>query len=305
MKLTVGSLFSGIGGLEHGLELTGLFKTIWNCEIDPYASAVLRKHWPDVPNLGDITQADWSAVEKPDLICGGFPCQDISIAGKGKGIVEGERSGLWREFAGAIRSLRPRYALVENVPELANRGLWLVLADLAEMGYDAEWQIVSAAEVGAPHIRERLFIMAYPKRLGCGSGGDNEREHESGAEGKQIEGIKGKWRLRPIISQDDAIISNTNSKLGTFGILARNCTESKGWDNNKKEWGFDWLKPEMGCEASAGIQEGGWNIPKSCFPRMVNGLPGTLDRIKCLGNAVVPQVAQVVGEMILEMEASL
>lgn len=162
--LKVGSLFSGIGGIEYGLERTGKFKTIWNCEIDPYASAVLKRHWPDVPNLGDITKVDWSKVPKPDLICGGFPCQDISIAGKGKGIVEGKRSGLWSEFARAIRILRPRYALVENVPELANRGLWLVLADLAQMGYDAEWKIVSAAEVGAPHKRERIFIIAHSNR---------------------------------------------------------------------------------------------------------------------------------------------
>lgn len=161
MMLAVGSLFSGIGGIELGLERTGGFKTIWNCEVDDYASAVLRKHWPDIPNLGDITKVKWENVQRPDTICGGFPCQDISIAGKGRGIVEGKRSGLWSEFAKAIRILRPRYALVENVPMLADRGLWLVLADLAEMGYDAEWGIVSASDVGANHRRERLFVVAY------------------------------------------------------------------------------------------------------------------------------------------------
>ena len=103
--ITVGSLFSGIGGIELGLERTGGFKTIWNCEIDPYASAVLKKHWPDVPNLGDITKVDWDGVERPEMLCGGFPCQDISVAGKGKGIEGGYRSGLWFEYAKAIGQL--------------------------------------------------------------------------------------------------------------------------------------------------------------------------------------------------------
>ena len=160
--MSVGSLFSGIGGLEYGLERTGSFKTIWNCEIEAYPSAVLKKHWSDVPNLGDITKVKWDEVKKPDVICGGFPCQDISVAGKGAGIKDGKRSGLWREFAKAIRVLRPKYALIENVPMLVKRGLHVVLEDLAEIGYDAEWKIISAAECGAPHKRERLFVIAYP-----------------------------------------------------------------------------------------------------------------------------------------------
>lgn len=159
--LTLGSLFSGIGGIELGFERTGRFHTIWQCEFDPYASAVLRKHWPGVPNLGDITKVDWAAVEKPDVICGGFPCQDISVAGKGQGIKEGTRSGLWKEYAHAIRELRPRYVIVENVAMLARRGLDIVLGDLAALGYDAEWFTLRASDVGAPHRRERLFIIAH------------------------------------------------------------------------------------------------------------------------------------------------
>ena len=163
-KLTTGSLFSGIGGLEYGLERTGGFRTIWNCEIEAYPSAVLKKHWPDVPNLGDITKVDWSKVAPPDIICGGFPCQDISVAGKGRGIKEGTRSGLWLEYAKAIRELRPKYAVIENVAALTRRGLHIVLADLAEAGYDAEWHNISASAVGAWHRRERIFILAYPQR---------------------------------------------------------------------------------------------------------------------------------------------
>lgn len=157
--LTVGSLFSGIGGLERGLEATGGFKTIWQCEIDPYASAVLKKHWPEVPNLGDITKVRWEDVKRPDVICGGFPCQDISVAGKGAGIKEGTRSGLWSEYAKAIRILRPKYALIENVSILTKRGLDIVLSDLAKAGYDAEWRDIRASDVGAPHRRERESLL--------------------------------------------------------------------------------------------------------------------------------------------------
>lgn len=158
--MRVGSLFSGIGGIDLGLERAGM-SVIWQSEIDPYASRVLAKHWPHVPNLGDITAIDWSTVERPDLICGGFPCQDISQNGRRAGIA-GERSGLWREFARAIRDLRPPFVLVENVGDLVARGLGDVLGDLAALGYDAEWQGIQAAAVGAPHPRERLYIVAYP-----------------------------------------------------------------------------------------------------------------------------------------------
>src|SRR5690606_7177861 len=119
-KLTVGSLFSGIGGIDLGLERAGM-ETRWFSEIDPYASRVLAKHWPNVPNHGDITQIDFRAVEAVDVLCGGFPCQDLSLAGKRAGI-DGERSGLWSEYVRAIRDLRPRYVLVENVTALLSGG---------------------------------------------------------------------------------------------------------------------------------------------------------------------------------------
>ena len=159
MSLTVGSLFSGIGGLDLGLERAGM-TVRWQSEIDPYASRVLAKHWPDVPNHGDITTIDWSTIEPVDLICGGFPCQDISPGGKRVGI-SGERSGLWSEFVRALRCVRPRYAIVENSGDLTVRGLDVVLGDLCELGFDAEWSVVSACSMGAPHRRRRLFVVAY------------------------------------------------------------------------------------------------------------------------------------------------
>lgn len=135
-------------------------RAIWQSEIEPFACKVLAHHWPGVPNLGDIQHVDWSNVERPDLICGGFPCQDISSAGLKVGIT-GKRSGLWKSMASAIRMVRPRYVLVENVGDLVVRGLDVVLGDLHLLGFDAEWSAVSACSMGAPHPRQRLFVVAH------------------------------------------------------------------------------------------------------------------------------------------------
>jgi DNA (cytosine-5)-methyltransferase 1 len=200
--LTLGSLFSGIGGIELGFERTGAFKTIWHSEIEAYPSAVLEENFPGVKNYGDITKIDWGKVERPDVLCGGFPCQDISVAGKGAGIKEGTRSGLWSEYARAIRELRPRYVVVENVPMLARRGLTRVLGDLAALGYDAEWKIVSAASVGAPHRRERLFIIAYDAEMRRCDGG----EHPSNGAAS---------RYNPPIETSEGIIAHAHNRAGT------------------------------------------------------------------------------------------
>jgi len=156
-------LFSGIGGFSLGLERAGM-RTVAFCEREPYCQAVLRKHWPDVPIYDDVRtltadrlHADGIAV---DLICGGFPCQDISLAGKGAGLA-GERSGLWREYARIIGEVRPRYVVVENVAALLGRGLGDVLGDLAALGFDAEWHCIPASAVGLPHARERVWVVAY------------------------------------------------------------------------------------------------------------------------------------------------
>jgi len=162
--MTIGSLFSGIGGLERGLEMCGLGPVIWQAESDPYARAVLATHWPAVHRFADVREID-AQSPPPDIICGGFPCQDISNAGKRIGI-GGARSGLWSEFARIVRDLRPRVVFVENVAALVARGIDVVLGDLAACGFDAEWGMFRASDVGAPHRRERVFILAYAGRVG-------------------------------------------------------------------------------------------------------------------------------------------
>lgn len=155
-------LFSGIGGFSLGLERAGM-QTIGFCEIDPYCRAVLAKHWPDVPCHDDIRTFD--DLPDAEIVCGGFPCQDISSAADAPVGIGGERSGLWKEFAGIIHAVQPTFAIVENVSALRLRGLSTVLGDLASIGYDAEWHCIPASAVGAPHPRDRVWIVAYSKEV--------------------------------------------------------------------------------------------------------------------------------------------
>ena len=177
-RLTVGSLFAGIGGFDLGLERAG-FEVRWQVEIDPFCRAVLAKHWPQVKRYEDVrTVHGWResdciahssggcerCLPRVDVLCGGFPCQDISVANTGPDAalgLDGARSGLWREFARLIGELRPRYVVVENSPALVIRGLDRVLADLAARGFDAQWTVVRASQFGARHRRERMLICAY------------------------------------------------------------------------------------------------------------------------------------------------
>ena len=249
--LTVGSLFSGIGGLELGLERAGM-TVKWQVEIDDYCTRVLAKHWPNVPKFRDVRTVGAHNLEPVDLICGGFPCQDISAAGTGRGI-EGERSGLWREFARVVGELRPRYVIVENVSALRGRGLWRVLADLAEVGYDAEWGTLPAAVFGAPHLRERLFIVAY-------SNGDG-------------------WSS-----------SQIQPRIFKTPIGAESGSGFSTWQQRGKP-----------CRASGGRVR---LLPNAGDFRVPYGLPDGVDRLRALGNAVVPQVAEWIGRRIMEADTA-
>lgn len=167
-KLKVLDLFAGIGGFTIGLENTGGFETVAFCEIDPYAQAVLNQHWPDIPIYPDVKKLKGEDIGKIDIITGGFPCQDLSIAGKQAGIKAG-RSGLWSEIVRLACEIRPRYIFVENVANLLSgpseqRGAWFgeVLRDLASIGYDAEWHCSPAYYLGSPQERDRVWLVAYP-----------------------------------------------------------------------------------------------------------------------------------------------
>lgn len=167
MELRMLSLFSGVGGMERGAENAGI-QTIGQVELGEFQRKVLSKHWPEVPKWGeiqDVGERELSSIYPIDVVAGGFPCQDISNAGKRAGI-SGTRSGLWSEMVRTIRLVRPKYAVVENVAALLVRGMETVLGDLAESGYDAEWDCLPAVAFGASHRRDRTFIVAYPEREG-------------------------------------------------------------------------------------------------------------------------------------------
>ncbi|WP_455659058.1 DNA cytosine methyltransferase [Phocaeicola faecalis] len=159
--MTHGSLFSGIGGFELGAQMNNI-PTLWNCEIEDFQRSILKQEFPDTKQYEDIRELQ--SPEHVDIISGGFPCQDISIAGKGVGI-SGERSGLWSEMFRIIREVRPRYVLIENSPMLLVRGFEKVLCDLSKIGYDAEWKCISNSFFGYPHKRLRLYVCAYSNQI--------------------------------------------------------------------------------------------------------------------------------------------
>lgn len=205
-SISVGSLFAGIGGLELGLERAGM-EVRWQVENDDYASRVLAKHWPDVARYSDVRDVGKHNLEPVDLICGGFPCQDVSLAGQRAGL-EGQRSTLWSEFARIICELRPRWVLAENVPGVlssdSNRFFGAILRDLAAAGYAAEWQSIPAAAVGAPHLRWRVFIVAHSNGCEQGRGIKSERvttgrdsDTAGNGEERDMANANREWQLQP------------------------------------------------------------------------------------------------------------
>ena len=308
MTLTVGSLFAGIGGFDLGLERAGM-KVIWQSEIDPYASAVLKKHWPEVPNHGDIRTIRAGTVERPDVLCGGFPCQDISNAGKRAGI-DGERSGLWAEYTRVIGELRPRYVIVENVAALLGRGLERVLGDLAALGFDAEWHCIPASAVGAPHRRDRLWIVANARsgRRGRAPGWQVQQSwraeaigasvgsaHVADADQQRLEG-----RLRASLREcageraagaSGAYVEDSNSRGRDAQPL---CFGAGSQPGNRAAY-VDSTGPTIGgCN---------WWFTEPNVGRVANGVPSRVDRLRCLGNAIVPQIAEILGRAIVSAHA--
>jgi DNA (cytosine-5)-methyltransferase 1 len=211
--VTSGELFAGVGGLGMAVDEVFGSSPAWFAEIDPAPSKVLAHRYPDVPNLGDVTQVDWASLDHVDILSGGFPCQDVSLAGRRRGMKEGTRSGLWSEFARAIDTIRPDWVVIENVRGLlsagaagdvepcpwclgddgeqhALRALGAVLGDLAELGFDAEWSGVRAADVGAPHGRFRVFILAWPAAHTGHSTRNRERARTLPREGSPVAGVE-------------------------------------------------------------------------------------------------------------------
>ena len=288
-------LFTGIGGFTLGLERAG-FETVAFCEIEPYAQKVLNKNWPGVKLYDDVRgitaerlAADGIGV---DVITGGFPCQDISVAGKGAGI-EGKRSGLWSECARLIGELRPQYAIFENVTNLLNgeRGDWFkrVLGDISALGYDAEWHCIPASAVGAHHRRDRVWIVAYPnsndgRRRDCTQSLGRESRLESRRSGEG----------QPFAGASEDVADTDESRL-------------QRWLQNGIAYQAGRQVQSNGSVAKCGTRrerhrDGYWSTEPE-VGRVANGVPSRSHRLKCLGNAVVPQIPELIGRAIMEAES--
>ncbi len=217
MILRTLDLFAGIGGFTVAGELAGGYQTVAFCELDKHAQAVLRKHWPDVPIFDDVTKLHASDIDGTiDVITGGWPCQDVSTAGKMLGVIDGDRSSLFTEILRIATEIRERqgslpYLLMENVGNLVRggSGLWLaaVLHDLAAIGYDAEWHILPASYVGACHRRERVWIIAYPSEAG-GKGNIKEPIFRQSYVQGELDGNLAGWRKRSDIPEPRTIRAN-------------------------------------------------------------------------------------------------
>lgn len=294
--MNVLDLFSGIGGFSLGLERVGM-RTVAFCEVDPFCRAVLAKHWPGIPCFPDIRNLTSSLLEHndiwPDVLCGGFPCQDISVAGKGAGLA-GERSGLWGEYARLIGEIRPRYVVVENVSALLGRGLDTVLGDLASLGYDAEWHCIPASYVGAPHRRDRTWIIAYP---GC-----DQLRVESRGIGR--EGRPG--TSLPRVNGEAWTLADSQSSDGRRSVAEPGSRqESESRDRGESIDVADTAREHVDGSRIAGARrwaestDGGWWASEPDVGRVAHGVPARVDRLRALGNAVVRQVVEIIGEAIM------
>ncbi len=249
MKLKHGSLFSGIGGIELGLEWAGGFETAWQVEINPFCQKVLAKHWPNVPCHADVREVGAHNLGKVDIISGGFPCQDISVAGKQAGLA-GKRSGLWFEYARIVRELEPRWVLIENVAALKTHGADQVLSDMEQANYTCWPLVVGAWSVGATHRRNRTWILCH-----------------------------------------------SNSTDAFANELVRR-------ELHRNEWSMAEAFQE-GCRRISQLVPRGRVSGADAYTRIVresDGIPGGVDRLTALGNAVVPLIPALIGQFVLKIE---
>ena len=334
------SLFSGIGGLELGLEWAGLGETLWQVEQDKYCLEVLAKHWPNAERFNDVRSIGIEDIRGAELLCGGFPCQDISVAGSGAGLA-GSRSSLWWEFDRLVGLVLPRVVVIENVSAIVGRGLSEVLCALASRGYASEWDIISAASIGASHRRDRLFIIAHKDDTDSDGGRrevkrEPEHQEQQGAPRRELDGLGQERRRTGADNAPDADGGKRGECLqgreaqkrkALNGIRERlgreNAPDTDGgdiWDQSERNEGRR-LDVQAGRKAKL-VDDGeaghapdtgdrertfspiagsdGRPIESRVCP-VANGVSRRVAKLRALGNAVVPQVAYQVGLRVQEI----
>jgi DNA (cytosine-5)-methyltransferase 1 len=307
MTYRVLSLFAGIGGFDLGLERAGGFKTVAFCEIDPFCRRVLAKHWPGVPCYDDVRTLTAHRLAgdgiSVDCIVGGFPCQDISYAGPGTGLA-GDRSGLWFEFARIIGEIRPRFVVVENVTALLVRGVDAVLGTLAALGYDAEWHSIPASAIGAPHYRDRFWLVAHAMHDGHGV---NHGTGENRGAAREGENCQDQWeRVRCVSGRsgsDPGDATRDGRGQGREGRVAasgeaREATRPDATYADSARCIEQWRPIPIRAELAAAQRRGWWSSEPD-VGRVAHGVPARVDRLRALGNAVVPQIPELIGRAIL------
>lgn len=305
MVVRIGSLCSGYGGLDTAVQSVLGGELVWVADPDPGAAKILDRHHPDVPNLGDITTVDWSTVEPVDILTAGFPCQDISNAGQRAGI-EGTRSGIWAHVVEAVRVVRPGLVFLENVAALTSRGLDRVAADLAEIGFVGSWRCVRASDVGAPHRRERIFILAWPsaadpahlghERAGGARVGRSGSAHRGHAVADTARDGRHEGRPEPagLIGGSDVAVSG-RPDWGSYEPAIRRWERAVGRvapvPTEPGRTGQPRLSPRF-VEWLMGLPEGHVTDPAIGLTRN--------QQLKALGNGVVPQQGAHALRLLLE-----
>lgn len=289
-----GSLFTGIGGIDLGLEWAGM-TCAFQVELDPYCQHVLKKHWPDVPLYGDIREVDPDGLPPIDLLAGGFPCQPHSLAGRRR--ASADDRDLWGEYVRLIRGTRPRWVLAENVPGLlsseAGRYFGKVLGDLADLGYDAEWQVLSAAGRGAPHLRRRVFLVAHAH-------GDALRQQPirvAGRRGADVAGSDG---------PQEPLAHTQGERRGAWIVPVGDAAKEPEPGSLREAAGArESQPPRRLLEGWGRPGDTSWWRTEPALGRVAHGVPNRVDRLRTLGNAVVPEEAQHVGELIIEADGRM
>lgn len=276
-RLTVGELFAGIGGMSLGLERAG-FDTRWFCERDAYRQRVLARHWPGRAIYDDV--CDLHDPEPVAVLTAGFPCQPVSFAGHGR--VQTDERWLWPEIARLIRVLRPGYVLLENVAALlAGRGASDVFGDLAALGMDIEWDCIPASAVGAPHRRDRVWIVAYPNADQAGLGGVAQRDGQS---------------------QQRPAVRDRRDADGLRVAVADAHQERR--HRGPRVFGPRWRDELADCRRRMAQERGAWWSAEPGMGRVAHGVPDRAYRLAALGDSLVPVIPELVGRCIIEWERS-
>lgn len=274
-KLRTLDLFAGIGGFSLGLHRTGGFETVAFVERDDYAQKVLAKNFPDVPIFDDVRTFDADGLGRIDVITGGFPCQPWSVAGKREGHLDTQDRDLWPKMASIIEELQPKWVIGENVQGFVNEpmGLARTLADLESIGYQSTYWILPAAGVGAPHRRNRVFILAHTRH---GRRGDirvtEKGQYPQRERSTNTDSVSGS-------SKQPLLVAHTDSPLSERNERAKRSEQERANNSQLSRWATE---------------------PDIC--RVAHGIPRRVDRLRCLGNAIVPQIATQIGNAILEAE---